>query len=143
MSDRRAKNERRTIIRADAKERRRLADRRRKTRYTVKEGAYAALINHSNRLGQIKDISLVGLSFQYIDNQEMFQPDSVLKIILSGSGLFMEDLPYKPVSDYEIDNDYTFSSLKMRQMHIAFGDLSSQQLSQLDDFILNHTMGEA
>ncbi len=143
MSDRRVKPERRTILRPNAKERRLLADRRRKKRYKVKEGAYAALINRNNQLGQIKDISLVGLSFRYIDNDEQIHPGSELKIILAGSGLVMENLPYWPVSDFEIDCDYTFSSVKMRQVRLAFGDLTPQQLSQLDYFILNHTMGEA
>ena len=143
MSDRRVKPERRMILRPNARERRLLADRRRKKRYKVKEGAYAALINHNNQLGQIKDISLVGLSFRYIDNDEKINPGSELKIILAGSGLVMEKLPYWPVSDFEIDSHYTFSSVKMRQVRLAFGDLTPQQLSQLDYFILNYTMGEA
>ena len=143
MSDRRGKPERRKIKRSDSKARRRLADRRRKKRYKVKEGAYAALINANNRVGQIKDISLVGLSFRYMGRNEQNHPESELKIILAGSGLFMADLPCEPVSDFEVDDDYTFNSVKMRQMHLAFGDLTPQQLSQLDLFILNHTMGEA
>lgn len=101
------------------------------------------MINHENRLGQIKDISLVGLSFRYIDGNEQIDPQSELKIILAGNGLFMENLPYHPVNDYEVDSGFKFSSLKMRQMHLAFGDLTPDQLSQLDYFILNHTMGEA
>ena len=143
MSDRRGKPERRKIIRSNSKARRQLTDRRRKKRYKVREGAYAALINGSNRLGQIKDISLVGLSFRYIDSNERIQQKSELKIILTGSGLFMAGLPYEPVSDFEVDDDYTFNSLKMRQMHLAFGDLTPKQLSRLDYFILNYTMGEA
>ena len=143
MSDRRGKPERRKIIRSDSKARRQLADRRRKKRFQVKEGTYAALINANNKLGQIKDISLVGLSFRYIDSNEQNHPESELKIILAGTGLIMDDLPYEPVSDFEVDDEYTFSSVKMRQMHLAFGELTPQQLSQLDLFILNHTMGEA
>ena len=67
MAERRLKTERRQILRPGTKDRRILLDRRRKKRYRVKEGAFAALINHDNRLGQIRDISLVGLSFRYID----------------------------------------------------------------------------
>ena len=55
----------------------------------------------------------------------------------------MENLPYYPVNDYEVDSGFTFSPLRMRQMHLAFGDLTHDQLSKLDYFILNHTMGEA
>lgn len=143
MSERRLILERRQLSRPGNNERRIKLDRRRKKRYRVKEGAFAALINHDNRLGQIKDISLVGLSFRYIEGNENFDPQSELKIILAGNGLFMENLPYHTVNDYEVDNGFTYSSLKMRQMHLAFGDLTTDQLSQLDYFILNHTMGEA
>ena len=143
MSERRMNSERRQLTRPGTKDRRIKLDRRRKKRYRVKEGAFAALINHENRLGQIKDISLVGLSFRYIDGDEKIDPQSDLKIILAGNGLFMENLPYHTVNDYEVDDGFTYSSLKMRQMHLAFGDLTPDQLSQLDYFILNHTMGEA
>ena len=143
MADRRGKSERRQYQRTSEEKRRRLADRRRKKRYKVREGAFAALVNGTQRLGQIKDISLVGLSFRYIDHREKSSAKGVLKIILAGGGLFMDDLPFKPVSDVELESEFPLSSVKMRQMHIAFGDLSPGQLSMLDEFILNHTMGEA
>lgn len=143
MGDRRSKPERRRHKRAEDDKRRRIADRRRKKRFRVRQGAFAALVNGTQRLGQIKDISLVGLSFRYIDSRETPSAKGVLKIILAGGGLFMDNLPYKPVSDFEIESESPFSSVKMRQMHIAFEDLDPRQLSMLDEFILNHTMGEA
>ena len=143
MSDRRTTDERRLILRPDSRDRRLIADRRRKKRYIVKDGAFAALINQNQRLGQIRDISLVGLSFRYIDGDEQFHPDSVLKIILAGCGLYLDNLPYEPVNDYEIDYGNTFSFIKVRQMHLAFGELTQQQIRRLDQFIINHTMGEA
>ena len=143
MGARRSKTERRHLKRTDDVDRRRLPDRRRKRRYRVRQGAFAALDNGTWRLGQIKDISLVGLSFRYIDRREKHAPKGVLKILLAGAGLFMDNLPFRPVSDMEIENESSFSSVRMRQMHIAFGELSPRQLSMLDEFILNHTMGEA
>jgi hypothetical protein len=143
MGDRRGKPERRQFqANADAKIRR-VSDRRRKNRYRVRQGAFAALANDSQRVGQIKDISLVGLSFRYIDSREKTGYRGVLKILLAGEGLFMDNLPFKPVRDVAIENSSAFSSVKMRQMHVAFGELSPRQLSLLDEFILNHTMGEA
>lgn len=143
MADRRVMLDRRKTRRFNVKDRRALADRRRKKRFRVKEGAFAALVNSENRLGQIKDISLVGLSFRYIDNEYQSEHKSELRIILVGSGLFMAKLPYRTVSDFEITNGFTFTSLKLRQMHLAFEGLSPQQEARLNDFILNHTMGEA
>jgi hypothetical protein len=143
MGDRRSKSERRRTRRIDGEKGRRVAERRRKKRYKVQQGAFAALVNGSQRLGQIKDISLVGLSFRYIHSRENISSKGVLKILLAGGGLFVDDLPFKPVLDVELENSSPFSSVKMRQMHIAFGYLSPRQLTQLDEFILNHTMGEA
>ena len=143
MADRRAQTERRKIQRPNSSERREKMDRRRKKRFRVREGAFAALVNRENKLGQIKDISLVGLSFRYIANEGQSIHPSELRIILAGSGLFLDNLPYKTVSDFEVTNGFTFSSLKMRQRHLAFGDLNSYQESRLNDFILNYTMGEA
>jgi len=143
MGDRRGKNERRRRSRPNCNDRRNTADRRRKKRYRVREGAYAALVNPDPRLGQIRDISLVGLSFRYIGAEETVSNDSVLKILLVGSGLMMDDLPYYTVSDYELESEYALSSLKIRQAHLAFGELTSQQRSKLDEFILNYSLGEA
>jgi len=143
MGDRRAKRERRKHTRPNSSDRRHTFDRRRKTRYRVREGAYAALTNSDPRLGQIRDISMVGLSFRYIGGGDSVPNDSVLKIILAGRGLMMDGLPYYTVSDYEIESEYALSSLTIRQMHLAFGELSSQQRSKLDAFILNYSMGEA
>ncbi len=143
MGDRRRKPERRRTQRIDDEKARRVSERRRKKRYKAQKGAFAALVNGTQRLGQIKDISLVGLSFRYIDSRDKASSKGVLKILLAGGGLFMDNLPFKPVLDVELENSSPFSSVKMRQMHIAFGDLSPQQLTQLDEFILNHTMGEA
>ncbi len=143
MGDRRSKTERRSLRGAEDANNRRVSDRRRKKRFKVRQGAFAALVNGTHRLGQIKDISLLGLSFRYIDTREKTNAKGQLKILLAGGGLFMDNLPFKPVLDVEIENDSPFSTVRMRQMHIAFGDLSPRQLSLLDEFILNHTMGEA
>ena len=143
MSDRRRKPERRQQQQTEEQKKRRVSERRRKKRYKARPGTFAALVNGTQRLGQIKDISLVGLSFRYIDSREQGRPRGVLKILMAGGGLVMDDLPYRPVSDIEVVSESAFSSVKMRQMHIAFEDLSPRQLSLLDEFILNHTMGEA
>ena len=141
--DKRDKPERSPRKRSEDGKKRRVLDRRRKKRFKVRQGAYAALGNGTQRLGQIKDISLVGLCFRYIESREKANAQGVLKIILSSSGLFMDKLPYKPVRDVEIESESPFSTVRMRQMHLAFGDLSPRQMSLLDEFILNHTMGEA
>ena len=77
-------------------------ERRQMKRFKVAEGAFAALINHGNKLGQIKDISEKGLSFRYIDSHEEHSEARELKIILGNGGLCLEGIPFKKVTDFEI-----------------------------------------
>jgi len=52
-------------------------------------------------------------------------------------------LALKPVSLFEIKNEYSFCSVKMRQIGLQFGELTGQQRTRLECFIQNHTIGEA
>jgi hypothetical protein len=118
-------------------------ERRQQPRFKVAEGAFAALVNHSSKLGQIKDISKMGLSFRYIDHGSPPGEASELKIIVGRGGLYLDKLPFKKVADFEIRNEHTFSALKMRQIGLQFGELTRQQCTRLENFIKNHTTGEA
>ena len=118
-------------------------ERRQQPRFKVVEGVYAALVNHHSRLGQIQDISRIGLAFRYIDHGDEPGETSELKIIIGSGGVYLDKLPFKKVSDFEIKNEFSFSSLKMRQIGLQFGKLSAHQQSRLDDFIQKHTIGDA
>ena len=118
-------------------------ERRQQPRFKAVDGVFAALVNHNSKLGQIKDISRMGLAFHYIDSGDESDETSELKIIVGKQGVYLDNLPFKKVADFEIDNDYSFSSLKMRQIGLQFGELTNQQHSLIEHFIQNHTMGAA
>ena len=118
-------------------------ERRQMKRFKVAEGAFAALINHGSQLGQIKDISKMGLSFRSIDSQEEHVEAKELKIILGSGGLCLDKVPVKKVSDFVIKSEFSFSSIKMRHIGLVFGVLTPQQQTRLNNFIQNHTVGEA
>ena len=118
-------------------------ERRQMKRFKVAEGAFAALMNHGSQLGQIKDISEKGLSFRYIDSEEEHPDARELKIILGSGGLCLDGVPFKKVTDFEIKSEFSFSSIKMRQAGLQFGDLTPEQQIRLNHFIQNHTIGEA
>ena len=118
-------------------------DRRQMKRFKVAEGAFAALINHGNKLGQIKDISEKGLSFRYIDSQDEHPEARELKIVLGSGGLCLDRVPVKKVTDFEIKSEFSFSSIKMRRIGLEFGKLTQDQQTRLTYFIQNHTTGEA
>ncbi|CAB1061091.1 hypothetical protein D1BOALGB6SA_5862 [Olavius sp. associated proteobacterium Delta 1] len=118
-------------------------ERRQQPRFKVVEGVFAALVNHNSKLGQIKDISKIGLAFRYIDSGDEPGETSELKIIIGMGGVYLDKLPFRKVNDFEIQNEYSFSSLKIRQIGLQFGKLAPQQRTQLEHFIRNHTAGEA
>jgi hypothetical protein len=118
-------------------------ERRQMKRFKVADGAFAALANHGNQLGQIKDISKLGLSFRCIDGEGAQAEARELKIILGSGGLCVDKVPVKKVSDFVIKSEFSFSSIKMRQVGLQFGKLTPEQQTRLNNFIQNHTIGEA
>jgi len=118
-------------------------ERRQQKRFIAEEGAFAALVDQESRLGQIKDISVRGLSFRYIDGYEKFDNADELKIILGNRGLYLDRVPFVKISDFEIESEYSFSTIKMRQIGLQFGELTAEQKMQLERFIQQHTIGEA
>ena len=117
-------------------------ERRQMKRFKVAEGAFAALVNQGSKLGQIRDISKTGLSFRYIDSEEAPADGRELKIILGRGGLCVDKVPFKKVTDFEIKSEFSFSSIRMRQIGLEFGELSPTQRVHLNNFIENHTVGE-
>jgi hypothetical protein len=117
-------------------------ERRQQKRFIAEEGAFAALVAQECRLGQIKDISTRGLSFRYIDGNEKLENANELKIILGNQGLYLDKVPFKKISDFEIESEFSFSIVKMRQIGLEFGELTAEQKMRLDQFIQYHTINE-
>jgi len=118
-------------------------ERRMQKRFKAAEGAFAALVDQESRLGQIKDISSQGLSFRYIDSHEKLANASELKIILGNRGLYLDKVPFKIISDFKIESEFSFSKVHMRQIGLEFGELTAGQRDRLDRFIKHYTVGEA
>jgi hypothetical protein len=126
-------------------------ERRRHTRYRVREGAYAALSPDFGKMGQIIDISRGGLCFRYIaslDHQAM--EDCVESHVFVGDeGIYLEKMPNHLVEDVTVEDDDVPSSIMMspramrvvRQRRVRFGELNGNQAAQLDYFIMNRTTG--
>ncbi len=121
--------------------RKRTVERRKNKRYKAVEGAYAAISPNSHKLGQIIDVSMGGLSFKYIDTVNDDSDNDSLQeetIFLSSMGYYVGDLPFKTVSDYELIDAPSFSSMKVRKRHVQFTDLSFKQLFDLDYYLRNN-----
>ena len=116
-----------------------LVERRKHRRFQVQDIAFAVLKNKSRQIGQITDISMGGLAFNYIASQENNNGSSELDILLAFKGLYVEKIHFKTVSDFQIANKSPFSPITMRRRGIKFGKITGNQTSMLEDFIRDHT----
>jgi hypothetical protein len=117
-------------------------ERRQHKRFNAQDGAFAVVKNHVSKLGQIIDVSMRGLAFKYIANGKQSKGILALDIFLSGHGIYTKNIPFKTVSDFEMKSEIPFSSIKMRRCCVQFGELTHTHVSQLEDFIRNHTANQ-
>ena len=116
--------------------------RRNNTRFRVPEGTFAKVKGSANKVGQMIDISKGGLAFRYIDIGERPNRSFELDMIVKNNGFHLGNVPLITTSDLEADKEFAFSSIPMRRSGGQFGELMDSQISQLEYFIQNHTIGE-
>jgi hypothetical protein len=86
-------------------------------------------------LGKINNISMEGLSFCYIDCKKPTNRPLVLDILMADHGLYIENLTFKSIFDFELKDDIIADLIKIRQIHIEFNRLLPYQLFKLERFI--------
>ena len=115
------------------------SERRKSQRFKVAYGAYAVAGPEAAKLGQIKDISMGGLAFNYLADEARSQRCNRLDIIIRQYGMRIENLPVKTISDFELAQKNAFSTVKLRQLSVQFGVLTTNQTSQLEHLLKTHT----
>ena len=89
------------------------------------------------RFGRIDNISMGGLLFRYIGGGEGSGQPLVLDILVAESGFYLENLTFKNISDFEIDDDFATNSFKMRLNRVQFEGLEPAAMRKLRHFIKN------
>ena len=117
-----------------------MVERRKHRRFSISDGAFVALRPHYQRIGQVVDISMGGLAFTYMADQESPNQSFEADIFLAGRAFSWQGVPFKTISDCESHRN-AFSSIKMRRSGLQFGELTPQQQVQLECFIQEHTTG--
>ena len=120
-----------------------VVERRKEIRYRVKDGIFTVPNPRiqSSRLGNIIDISMGGLAFQYFLVRNMsFKEFTKLDIYISGDGMFMADLPVQIVSDVELVRSEKQLLTTCKRFGVQFKTLDSEKQEKLHRFIENHTM---
>jgi c-di-GMP-binding flagellar brake protein YcgR len=111
-----------------------LVERRKHKRIQIKGGAFVGVGPHFDQVGPVIDISMGGLSFRYIARQK--QPNGLsLDIFLTDRDFYLSYVPFRAVSDFRTPDTTT------RRCSVQFGDLTQSQMSHLESFIKNHTIG--
>ena len=87
------------------------------------------------RFGRIDNISMGGLSFRYITGEERSNQSLVLDILVAESGFYLENLTFKNISDFEMDDDFTINSFKMRLNRVQFEGLEPAAIMKLKHFV--------
>jgi len=115
-------------------------ERRKHQRFGIKDIAFAIIRSHTEEeLGQIVNISMGGLAFQYFIGNREFQKAESLDVLLADSGVHVEDIDFRVVDDYELVNELPFSSITKREQRVHFKELNTAQKKGLDSFIRRHT----
>ena len=114
------------------------SEQRKHQRYCSREGAFINLRNETNKLGQILDISMGGLSYRYVENG-IKHGDYKLDIFLVGPDFRAESIPVHTVYDCAIKDEEGTNNLKVRRQGVRFKDLNGIQFTLLEHFIENYT----
>ena len=116
-------------------------EKRAHARFEPRYGAYAAVLSESRKLGRIRNISMGGLSFSYIPQEEThnFKSDKII-ITFGIDNKMLKDVAYKTVIDAEEENNIPYSSIPLRKMSVEFEEMDLGQKAALDYFIQNCTL---
>ena len=118
------------------------AEQRQHKRFQAKDGAFAMSKVSVNKLGQIVDISLGGLAFNYIAWAETSNGIFEIDILFAERFFYLQNLSCRVVLDSDITLRNPFSSIRMRRLSVEFEKLTLTQRSELKYFIDNHTSNE-
>jgi hypothetical protein len=111
----------------------RVADR------SMGEIACAVYRSKPAKFGRINNISMDGLSFDYIAGREQLSPPLVLDILLANRGFYLANLTFKSISDVIVAGDFSMDPIKMRRHHVRFEGLAPAQIRKIQHFIQHYS----
>ncbi len=122
------------LIRPAAAEQIRVTDR------SMAEIACALYRSKPVRFGRIDNISMGGLSFRYITGEERSNQSLVLDILVAESGFYLENLMFRDIDDFEMNDDFAINSFKMRLNRVQFERPEHASIMKLKHFIEEYSV---
>ena len=87
------------------------------------------------RIGRINNISMEGLMFRHVDSKTQSTESLVLDILSVDCGFYLGNIRFRSISDFALPEEFSNSSIKMRQFQLEFERLSNAQTDQLEYFM--------
>jgi len=91
------------------------------------------------KFGRINNISMDGLSFDYITGEEGSSQSLVLDILLADRGFYLANLMFKSISDVKVAADFSMDPIKMRRHYVRFERLAPSQIRKIQHFIQHYS----
>jgi hypothetical protein len=115
-----------------------LQERRKAQRFPADDGCLITFGNDPIRLWRILDISKEGLAFRYIGGAENAFAASSLDILTRDTSLCIEEIPFKVVSDLQMQDPAPRPYL-LKRCGVLFGRMTDEQKRKLETLIQGYT----
>ena len=96
-------------------ERKDFIERRKQNRFKVRDDAFVSIKSDKDKIGPIGDISGDGFAFTYVGKKDQIYGPLEVDIFYAGSGLYVQKIQSKTISDFKIDKKAPRGSLAIRQ----------------------------
>ena len=103
------------------------------------EVALSVFKSDAVKIGQIKDASIGGLSFNYFGDNGKSKAPLELDILVADKNFYLNNISFKIISDAKVPGQISFEVFKMRQMSIQFQEKNMDKMLKIDQFIKRHT----
>ena len=115
-------------------------ERRKHPRYLLGDSAIAVC---NNSPGRVRDISLGGLAFVYLNGAGEAPETNMVDILDGLNNFFLEKIPCRTVGETEAVNDSRFNTIRMIKRTLQFHGLTEFQKEKLQDYIDHYALGPA
>ena len=119
-----------------------MIEQRKYARFVLEHETFAAIGNNYNIVGKVIDISLGGLSFEYILNRNLKKKYSKLDIFTFGSIFHLYNLPCNIIYNIDVNVPFVNNSfvkiLTTKRSGLEFDELTEDDFLQIELFIKNN-----
>jgi hypothetical protein len=110
-------------------------ERRKSNRLKLRDDSFAVLKFKGPVIGKINDISKSGASILYFQSKGFSDEQPFIDIFTSDNSFVLQHIPFRTISDSQIDVQFNLGKTVLRKKGIMFGKLSASQRAELKYFI--------